>query len=173
VEPLEGRYGLVRTDGVLAVPVAYAGVLWTRDGYAAVTDGETCALYDLVAAAPVGDGYEALGEYAQGYVPVEQNGLWGFLKPATGNVGDGAVWESARLSEGWRRIAGRRYGFIDLTGRCRRAAIRGVAPSAKGWRAWHRQALGIYRHGKHAGRQAGLLRGHNFPVRALRRAEKR
>lgn len=136
IEPLEGLYGLVRSDGTLAVPLAYTGVLWTRDGYAAVTDGETCALYDLVAAAPVGDGYEAIGEYAQGYVPVEQNGLWGYLNPATGKLlGDGCVWESAQaFSEGLAGVSlDGAYGFIDLTGQVAVGLqYAGVAPFGEG-----------------------------------------
>ncbi|MCE5342881.1 MAG: hypothetical protein LLF96_04730, partial [Eubacteriales bacterium] len=58
VVPLEGAYGLVRSDGVIAVPARYTDVLWAVDGFAAVTDGSACTLYDLVAAAPVGGQYE-------------------------------------------------------------------------------------------------------------------
>ncbi len=118
--PLEGRYGLVRSDGTLVVPVEYADVLWTVAGFAAVTDGKNCYLYNLSTAAPVGDAYEEVGGYAQGYVNVKQNGLWGYLNPETGDwLGDGCVWESALpFSEGMAAVSlGGLYGFVDLTGR--------------------------------------------------------
>jgi len=118
--PLGGKYGLLRSDGVLAVPMAYTEVLWTENGVAAVTDGESCYLYDIAAAEPVGGACEAVGEYAEGYVNVKQNGLWGYLNPKTGEwLGEGCVWESALpFSEGMAAVsADGAYGFINSAGK--------------------------------------------------------
>ena len=135
-EPLEGKYGLVRTDGTLAVPVEYQSVLWAIGGIAAVSDGQSCYLYDIATATILGGAYEAVGEYAQGFIPVKQNGLWGYLSPVTGQLlGGGCTWESALpFSEGYAGVsADGQYGFIDLNGETAVALqYNGVAPFSEG-----------------------------------------
>lgn len=119
-EPQTGKYGLVRTDGTLAVPVEYQSVLWAVNGVAAVTDGQSCTLYDLAQGKPIGDAYEAVGTYAEGLIPVKQSGLWGYYSPASGKLlGNGCAWESALpFSEGYAGVsADGQYGFIDQNGK--------------------------------------------------------
>ena len=37
-QPLEGKYGLMRSDGTLVAPVRYTAVLWAKDGVAAMVN---------------------------------------------------------------------------------------------------------------------------------------
>jgi len=119
LEPLDGKYGLVRNDGIVVVPAVYNEVLWTVNGYAAVRDDQGCRLYNIATGNPVGGVFEAIGDYAGGYIPVEMNGLWGYLIPGTGKLlGSGYVWSSAlAFSEGYAAVSSEKsYGFIDQQG---------------------------------------------------------
>lgn len=117
--PVSGLYGLVRNDGTLATPLRYERVLWTVDGVAAMADAQGVTLYGIATGEPIGGLYEAVGEYAEGYVPVQQNGLWGYLNPTTGTMlGDGFVWESAQLfCEGMAAVSrDALFGYVDGAG---------------------------------------------------------
>jgi len=117
--PVDGKYGLLRNDGTLIVPMQYTDILWTVNGVAAVTDGSNAYLYDIATGKPIGEAFEALGPYANGYVTVEKNGLWGYLNPKTAAyLGAGCVWESALpFSEGKAGVSQNdKYGYIDETG---------------------------------------------------------
>ena len=119
LKPLSGKYGLVRSDGVLVAPVQYESVLWAQGGIAAVTDGQSSYLYNIATAKQIGGAYEAVGDYAGGYIPVKQNGLWGYLQPKTeAMLGEGYVWETALpFSEGKAGVSQKKlYGYIDDTG---------------------------------------------------------
>ena len=95
-EPVEGKYGLLRSDGTLVAPVKYTAVLWAKDGVAAMEDGEKTQLYRITTAEPVGEAYDEAGAYAEGYVPVKKGDKWAYLNPLTGEVlGEGFVWETA------------------------------------------------------------------------------
>lgn len=118
-QPLDGKFGLVRNDGVLVVPTLYDEVLWTNNGYAAVKNDQGCRLYRIATGETVGGVFEAIGEYAQGYIPVEMNKLWGYLIPETGKLlGQGYVWTSAlAFHEGYAAVSDENgYGFIDRQG---------------------------------------------------------
>jgi hypothetical protein len=117
--PVSGRYGLIRSDGRMVFPVQYTEILWAKEGYAAATDGTYAYLADVTAGIEIGDAYEAIGEYAQGVVPVKQNGLWGYYNPETSTMlGQGYVWETALpFSEGLAAVSLEgKYGYVDLTG---------------------------------------------------------
>lgn len=119
VQPLDGKYGLIRSDGTLVVPVIYTEILWTVNGVAAVTDGESCYLYNLITAKRIGNAYEEIGVYENGYITVKLDGLWGYLDPITGDyLGDGCVWETALpFSDGYAGVSlDGDYGFIDESG---------------------------------------------------------
>lgn len=118
-QPLDGKYGLVRNDGVLVVPTLYEEVLWTNNGYAAVKNEQGCRLYSIATGKTVGGVFEDIGEYAQGFIPVKANGLWGYLIPETGKLlGQGYVWISAlSFREGYAAVStSDGYGFIDRQG---------------------------------------------------------
>ena len=118
-QPLDGKYGLVRNDGVVVVPALYDEVLWTDNGYAAVKNEQGCRLYRIATGETVGGVFEAIGEYAQGFIPVEMNKLWGYLVPETGKLlGQGYVWSSALpFHEGYAAVSNEDgYGFIDRQG---------------------------------------------------------
>lgn len=120
LEPADGKYGLVRNDGTLVVPVKYSDILWTVDGIAAVTDGTSSYLYDIATATPIGSAFEEIGVYQNGYINCKQNGLWAHLNPVTGStLGDGFVWEDAKpFSEGKAGVAkDALYGFINESGK--------------------------------------------------------
>lgn len=108
--PVSGKYGLVRSDGLLLAPAAYDSVLWTQSGYAALQNAEGCTLYDVAAGKALPGLYQAVGEYGEGLIPVCQNGLWGYLDAAKGTpLGEGCVWmrqsPSARGWPPWRRAS--------------------------------------------------------------------
>lgn len=136
-EPLEGRYGLLRNDGTLVVPINYMEILWTVNGVAAVTDGESSYLYNLLTGAPIGGAYQEVGVYQGGYVTVEQNGLWGYLNPVAGEyLNGGCIWESALpFSEGFAGVSqDGAYGFINNSGATVIALqYTGVAPFSEGY----------------------------------------
>lgn len=117
--PVEGKYGLLRNDGMLIVPMQYTDILWTVNGVAAVTDGKNAYLFDIVTGKPIGEAFEAVGMYANGYVTVQKNDLWGYINPKTAAyLGAGFVWESALpFSEGKAGVSQNdKYGYIDETG---------------------------------------------------------
>lgn len=117
--PVDGKYGLLRNDGTLVVPMQYTDILWTVNGVAAVTDGQNAYLFDIATGKPIGETFQAVGTYENGYVTVEKNNLWGYLAPKTGTyLGAGCVWESALpFSEGKAGVSQNSlYGFIDETG---------------------------------------------------------
>lgn len=136
-EPLEGKYGLLRNDGTLVVPMRYTEILWTVNGVAAVTDGVSCYLYNLISGEPIGGAYEETGAYENGYVTVKQNGLWGYLNPVTGEyLNGGCVWESALpFSEGYAGVSqDGAFGFINQIGDIAIALqYTGVAPFSEGY----------------------------------------
>ncbi len=116
IEPAAGTYGLIRSDGALIVPAVYDSVLWTVSGVAAVSDASGISLFDLTSGALIGHGYEAVGAYAEGYIPVQKDGLWGYLDPQGGTLlGDGFAWDSALpFSEGKATVSkAKQYGYID------------------------------------------------------------
>ncbi|NLI22034.1 MAG: WG repeat-containing protein [Clostridiales bacterium] len=118
-QPEAGLYGLVRNDGTMVAPIAYTEVLWAVDGVAAVTDGYGAYLYDIARAERIGDAFQEIGTYENGYVTVRRNGLWGYLNPGTGAfVGAGCVWESALpFSEGLAGVSqDGLYGYINEAG---------------------------------------------------------
>ncbi|HPS81741.1 MAG TPA: WG repeat-containing protein [Candidatus Limiplasma sp.] len=68
---------------------------------------------------PIGETYQAVTAYQEGWIGVEKDGLWGYLSPTTGNLlGDGTVWESAQpFTEGKAAVSQKGlYGFIDTAG---------------------------------------------------------
>ncbi|MEA4999852.1 MAG: WG repeat-containing protein [Candidatus Limiplasma sp.] len=116
IEPLAGKYGLIRSDGMLVVPVRYDSILWARHGFAAASDAAGVTLYNLTTGETLGELYEAVGAYAEGFIPVQKGGLWGYLNPASGQMlGDGLVWDSALpFSEGKAAVGkDKLYGYID------------------------------------------------------------
>ena len=118
-QPLEGKYGLMRSDGTLVAPVRYTAVLWAKDGVAAMRDGEQTQLYNIATAQAIGEPYEDVGTYAQGFVPVKKGGRWAYLDPMTGNaLGEGFVWETALpFSQGLAAISrDGLYGYIGTDG---------------------------------------------------------
>ena len=118
--PVTGKYGLVRSDGLLIAKPVYDSVLWAEGGFAALKDAAGCALYRIADGAQVGGVYEDIAAYAGGFVAVKQNGLWAYLDAATGQpAGDGFVWESAGpYSEGLAAVSQRGlYGYIDENGK--------------------------------------------------------
>lgn len=120
--PVSGKYGLVRSDGLLLAPAAYDSVLWTQSGYAALQNAEGCTLYDVAAGKALPGLYQAVGEYGEGLIPVCQNGLWGYLDAAKGTLlGEGCVWDAAKpFSQGLAAVAqGKQYGYIDTAGQLR------------------------------------------------------
>lgn len=119
LQPVNGTCGLLRNDGTLAVPLRYTDVLWTTSGIAAVTDAQGVWLYDLPAAKALGGPYQAVGLYQEGYIPVQQDGLWGYYNPVADELlGNGFQWQTALpFREGLAAVsAGKLYGYIDTQG---------------------------------------------------------
>ncbi|MEA4929808.1 MAG: WG repeat-containing protein [Candidatus Limiplasma sp.] len=119
LQPVNGTYGLLRNDGTLAVPLRYTDVLWTNGGVAAVTDAQGVWLYDLPAAKVLGGPYTAVGLYREGYIPVQQDGLWGYYSPVADEMlGSGFQWQTALpFCEGLAAVsADKLYGYIDTKG---------------------------------------------------------
>ena len=117
--PLQGKYGLVRNDGTLIVPARYSEILWTVNGVAAVSDDTGVSLFNTVTGQAIGETYQAVGAYQNGFISVQKGKLWGYLNPTTGAlIGDGFVWESALpFSENKAGVSQKGlYGYIDTTG---------------------------------------------------------
>ncbi len=118
--PAVGKYGLVRSDGMMIAQPIYDSVLWAKGGFAALRGATGCTLYRIADGTQVGDVFEDVTPYAGGFIAVKLNGLWAYLDAATGQpAGDGYVWESAGpYSEGLAAVSQRGlYGYIDATGK--------------------------------------------------------
>ncbi|MDD3409362.1 MAG: WG repeat-containing protein [Eubacteriales bacterium] len=118
VQPLSGRYGLMRSDGTLIVPVEYTEILWTEGGFAAVRDAHgSCQLYDLLTGQTVGGPYENIGGYGEGRVAVKQGGVWDYVNRAGERLG--GAWAAALpFSEGYAGVTNAEglAGFINESG---------------------------------------------------------
>ncbi|MEG0050021.1 MAG: WG repeat-containing protein [Clostridia bacterium] len=116
--PKEGKYGLLRRDGQLIVPMRYDEVLWAKDGVAALRDGEQTVLYNLVSGALLGKDYESAQPISQGLTAVCENGLWGYVNSMGEVLAPGFVWDSALpFTEGLAGVVQKKKaGFIDTKG---------------------------------------------------------
>lgn len=116
--PDKGHYGLLRRDGELVAPMRYDAVLWTSGGLAALKSETGVELINTVTGKQLGEGFDKVGEYAEGYVPVCVGGKWGFINADGGYLADGLQWDDARhFSEGRAVVAiGKQYGHINLRG---------------------------------------------------------
>lgn len=116
--PQSGKYGLLRRDGALVVPVQYDEILWTIEGMAAVRAGESVELYDLLRGEKVGETYTAAGVYAEGCIPVQKDGKWGYVDQRGMLLFGGFLWDSAQpFREGKAGVSENKLaGFIDASG---------------------------------------------------------
>lgn len=119
IAPVQGKYGLLRRDGVLIVPMAYDEVLWALEGVAAMREGARAVLLDLSSGARIGGEYDEVGTPAQGSVTVRVGNKWGHLSLNDGELlGQGLSWDAALpFSEGLAGVTlDGQAGFISLNG---------------------------------------------------------
>ncbi|MEA5013061.1 MAG: WG repeat-containing protein [Candidatus Limiplasma sp.] len=116
--PRQGRYGLLRRDGELIVPIAYDEILWAVEGLGALRSGGAFTLVDLGTGQILGEGYEGVGEFGEGLIPVKSLGKWGYLKRNGEMLPGGFAWDSALpFREGLAGVSQEgRAGFIDAGG---------------------------------------------------------
>lgn len=116
--PNKGYYGLLRRDGMPVAPMRFDAVLWTKDGLAALKSGSSVELLNIVTGEWLGEAFDKVGEYAEGYVPVSVGGRWGFIAADGEYLPGGLIWgDAAPFSEGYATVArGGKYGYIDRAG---------------------------------------------------------
>ncbi len=116
--PKEGKYGLVRRDGTLAVPVEYDEILWTAEGLAAVRRAEGFWLYELASGQALCQAQDGMGGYGEDRVPVCKAGQWGYVDRTGTLLFDGYQWDSALpFSQGLAGVSLEgKAGFINIQG---------------------------------------------------------
>lgn len=118
LQPREGLYGLLRRDGRLIAPVSYDAVLWVKGGLAALERDGRAELISTVSGERLGQGFDEVSEYSQGFVPVRTGNKWGYIDADGEYLNGGLIWDAAMpFSEGYAAVAvGGEYGYIDLSG---------------------------------------------------------
>ena len=119
----DGKWGVVAADGRELIPVAYESVQsFYGEGFG-LFDGTRWAIADREGKLLTPFQFDALGNSlgigAEGRAPAQQDGRWGFVEVATGQLVVPMRYdEVGRFSEGLVGFAlGEKIGYLDRAGR--------------------------------------------------------
>lgn len=116
--PQEGKYGLLRRDGTLAVPMACDEIGWITEGLAVARQDAQWRVFDLASGESLWESYEEVGAYSEGWMAVKKDGKWGYLGRDGQLLAGGFAWDEAQpFSEGYAGVKqNKKAGFIDASG---------------------------------------------------------